>query len=579
MSDRLTQKGRNLLMQIGRESRQLIAAVVVFGFFVNLLMLAGPLYILNVYDRVLSSRSVETLVALTLLLAFVYIMMGILDYVRGRIMGRVGAEFQTALDKPVFDATLRATRLRQMPEQAATGVQDLEAAQRLITSPALLALFDLPWVPLFFLGIFVFHPILGFLALGGAALILTLAVLNQYALRRHVGAAQTAHLAAENISTQIRAEGGLVLSMGLRSAAFDRWHHARDRSLACNMTATDTSGAFTAIIKSFRLFLQSAILGLGAYLVLQNQLSAGAMIASSILMGRALAPIEAVIGQWGVIQRGWAGWTNLAVLLGHFPPEKQRLGLPRPDARLVVDQLTVVPPGSQIPVVRLVSFAVDGGSAVGIIGPSGAGKSSLARAMTGAWPHAAGRIQLGDAGLDQYDADALGQYIGYLPQRVQLFDGTVKENIARLSAKPDDQKVLAAAKAAAAHDLILGLSDGYDTVISDGGRHLADGAVQRIGLARALYGDPVMVVLDEPNASLDHAGTIALNRVIAGLKAEGKIVFIATHHPSGIEHCDMLLVLEKCVRKAFGPKTLVLAEVVRNHQDIAHHTGKAGALA
>ncbi len=565
-------------MQIGRESRQLIAAVVVFGFFVNLLMLAGPLYILNVYDRVLSSRSVETLVALTLLLAFVYIMMGILDYVRGRIMGRVGAEFQTALDKPVFDATLRATRLRQMPEQAATGVQDLEAAQRLVTSPALLALFDLPWVPLFFLGIFVFHPILGFLALGGAALILTLAVLNQYALCRHVGAAQTAHLAAENISTQIRAESELVLSMGLRGAISDRWQHARDRSLACNMNTADTSGAYTAIIKSFRLFLQSAILGLGAYLVLQNQLSAGAMIASSILMGRALAPIEAVIGQWGVIQHGRAGWTNLAVLLGHFPPEKQRLGLPRPDARIVVDQLTVVPPGSQIPVVRLVSFAVDGGSAVGIIGPSGAGKSTLARAMTGAWPLAAGRIQLGGAGLDQYDADALGQYIGYLPQRVQLFDGTVEENIARLSAKPDDQKVLAAAKAAAAHDLILGLPDGYDTVISDGGRHLADGAVQRIGLARALYGDPVMVVLDEPNAGLDHAGIIALNRAIAELKAEGKIVFIATHHPSGIEHCDMLLVLEKGLRKAFGPKTPVLAEVVRNHQDIAHHTGKASAL-
>lgn len=566
-------------MQIGRESRQLIAAVVVFGFFVNLLMLAGPLYILNVYDRVLSSRSVETLVALTLLLAFVYIMMGILDYVRGRIMGRVGAEFQSALDKPVFDATLRATKLRQMPERATTGVQDLEAAQRLITSPALLALFDLPWVPLFFLGIFIFHPILGFLALGGAALILTLAVLNQYALRRHVGAAQTANLAAKNISTQIRAESGLVSSMGLRNAAFDRWQHARDRSLACNMNAADTSGAFTAIIKSFRLFLQSAILGLGAYLVLQNQLSAGAMIASSILMGRALAPIEAVIGQWGVIQRGWAGRTNLAILLDHFPPEKQRLGLPRPDARLVVDQLTVVPPGSQIPVVRLVSFAVDGGSAVGIIGPSGAGKSTLARAMTWVWPPAAGRIQLGGAGLDQYDADALGEYIGYLPQRVQLFDGTVKENIARLSANPDDKKVLAATKAAAAHDLILGFPDGYDTVISDGGRHLADGAVQRIGLARALYGDPVMVVLDEPNASLDHAGTIALNRVIAGLKAEGKIIFIATHHPSAIEHCDMLLVLEKGARKAFGPKTPVLAEVVRNHQDITHHTGKAGALA
>ena len=566
-------------MHVGKESRHLVAAVAVFGFFVNLLMLAGPLYILNVYDRVLNSRSIETLVALTLLLAFLYIMMGVLDYVRGRIMGRVGARFQSSFDKPVFDATLSATTLRRMPEQAATGIQDLEAVQRLITSPALLFLFDLPWVPLFFLGIFVFHPLLGFFALSGATIILALAILNQYALRQPVREAQTAHLASENIGAEIRAESALVSCMGMRGTAFDRWHHARERALACSMNAADTSGILTAIIKSFRLFLQSAMLGFGAYLVLQNQLSAGAMIASSILMGRALAPIEAVVGQWGVIQRGYAGWSNLAVLLGHFQPKRHVMNLPRPDARLVVDQLTVAPPGSQTAAVRLLSFGVNGGSAVGILGPSGAGKSTLALAMTGVWPLAAGRIELDGAALDQYCPDALGKYIGYMPQRVHLFDGTIKGNIARLSARPDDQKVLAAAKAAAAHDMILGLPDGYDTVISDSGRHLADGTIQRIGLARALYGDPVMVILDEPNASLDHAGTMALNRAIAVLKAEGKIIFIISHHPSAIENCDLLLVLEKGARKAFGPKNTILAEVVRNHQDITQHSSKAGAMA
>ena len=578
MSDELTTRGRTELVNTRKQSRHLYWVVAVFSFFVNLLMLTGPLYMLNIYDRVLSSGSFETLLALSVLVAFLYGMMGILDFVRGRVMGRVGARFQASLERRVFAAVLKATTLNRAPREATTGLRDLESVQRLITSPALMSLFDLPWVPLFFLGIFIFHPLMGMLAVGGAVVLLIVALLNQIVTRKPLEAANAASFASEQLGAHIRTESEMVHSLGMREAAFDRWQVARGESLDTTIGAADASGTFTALTKAFRLFLQSAMLGLGAYLVLTNQLTAGAMIAGSILLGRALAPIELLVGQWAMFQRGREGWRNLCVLLGQVPAEEPRTTLPKPKARLVADQVTVVPPGEKHAALRMISFEVSPGQAVGVIGTSGAGKSTLARVITGVWHPAGGKIRLDGAALDQYDPDVLGQHVGYLPQRVQLFEGTIKENIARMSMQPDDGKVVAAAKTAAAHEMILKLPDGYDTRVSATSGRLSGGQIQRIGLARALYGDPVVIVLDEPNSNLDNEGSQALNQAIKSLKADGKIVFIMAHRPSAIQECDLLLVIEGGARRAFGPKDEVLAESVKNHSDIQRSSGKAGGV-
>ena len=575
MADATTNPGRAELIEARRESRGLYWLVAIFSFFVNLLMLTGPLYMLNVYDRVLSSRSFETLVALSVLVAFLYGMMAILDFVRGRIMGRVGARFQARLDRRVFGAVLRATTLNRAPREAATGLRDLESVQRLITSPALMALFDLPWAPLFFFGIFIFHPALGILALVGGAVLVAVAVMNQSSSRKPLETVNSASFASEQLGSQIRNESEMVHSLGMREAAFDRWQLARGRSLDATIGAADSAGTYTAMTKAFRLFLQSAMLGLGAYLVLMGQLSPGAMIAGSILLGRGLAPIEMIVGQWAVFQKGREGWQRLATLLGTIPEEPKRTQLPKPRARLLADQVTVVPPGEKQAALRMISFEVQPGQAVGVIGTSGAGKSTLARVLTGVWPPAGGKVRLDGASLEQYEQ---GQHIGYLPQRVQLFDGTIKENIARMSMQPDDALVVKAAQKAAAHEMILKLPDGYDTRVSAHGGRLSGGQLQRIGLARAMYGDPVVLVLDEPNSNLDNDGSIALNNAIKAFKAENKIVFIMAHRPAAIQECDLLLVIDAGTRRAFGPKDEVLREMVRNHDQITRIGGQGGGV-
>jgi PrtD family type I secretion system ABC transporter len=568
MAKDTTSIGRSELRSVRKQSRGLYWSVAIFSFFVNMLMLTGPLYMLNVYDRVLGSRSLETLVALSLLVAFLYGMMGILDFVRGRVMGRVGARFQASLDRRVFAASMRGTTTGRAGRQAASGLRDLEAVQKLMTSPALMSLYDLPFAPFFFIGIFIFHPWMGYLGLIGAAILIAFALANQSSSKRPLETATSATYQAEMMGSQIRAEADLVQSLGMRGAAFGRWQIARAKSLDANIAATDTGGTYSSLIKAFRLFLQSAMLGLGAYLVLQNQMTPGGMIASTILLGRALAPIESIVGQWAVFQRGSEGWENLAVLLGEFPEENKRTALPRPKAMLELEQVTVIPPGENQATLRMISFVVQPGQAVGVIGVSGAGKSTLAKALTGLWPPTAGKIRLDGASLDQYDPDVLGQYIGYLPQRVALFDGTIKDNIARLSLTPDDAAVIKAAKQAAAHDMIIRLPDGYDTRVSANGGRLSGGQIQRIGLARAMYGDPVVLVLDEPNSNLDNDGSNALNQAIRAMKADGRCILIMAHRPAAIQECDMLLMIENGMRRAYGPKDEVLKEIVKNHREI-----------
>lgn len=567
--------GRDELRNARRQGRTLYWVVGIFSFFANLLMLTGPLYMLQVYDRVLGSRSEETLVALSLLVAFLYGVMGILDYSRGRIMARVGARFQSALDHRVFDAMVRRSAISPDPA-AQTGLADLEAVQRLISSPVLMAAFDLPWTPVFLAGILLFHPWLGMLALGGGALLIMITLLNQLFSRGPLMKANSATHRASMLSDEIRNEAEMIQSMGMRGAAFARWQSARDASLAESIGANDVGGTFTSMTKTLRLFLQSAMLGLGAYLVLQNEVTAGAMIAASILLGRALAPIEMAIGQWPLVQRASKGWSSLAELLEKVPPESQRTELPAPKAKLDIQALTIVPPGETRASLKSVSFRVEPGQAVGVIGSSGSGKSTLARALTGVWRPAGGSIRLDGASLDQYAPDDLGRYIGYLPQRVQLFDGTIAANIARLSGAPDSAAVVEAAKKAAAHDMIVNLPDGYDTRVAAGGGRLSGGQMQRIALARALYGNPVIVILDEPNSNLDNEGSMALNQAIRDHKAEGGSVLIMAHRPAAIQECDTLLVMDHGTRAAFGPKDKVLKEMVANHEQLKKSSTMGG---
>ncbi|KUF11009.1 type I secretion system permease/ATPase [Pseudoponticoccus marisrubri] len=575
MSTTRKNTGLDELKAARRQSRPYYWFVAIFSFFVNLLMLTGPLYMLQVYDRVLGSRSEATLIALSVLVVFLYSMMGILDYVRGRVMGRVAARFQNALDLRVFDAVVRRSAV-QPDELAQTGLRDLESIQRLMSSPVLMAGFDIPWTPVFLIAISIFHPWLGLLALTGGAVLVVITVVNQWVTRAPAVKSNMAVMQAEKTAEQIRQEAEMVQALGMRRFAFLRWMQARAASLEGQIKSADLTGTFTTMTKSFRLLLQSAMLGLGAYLVLQNELTPGAMIAGSILTGRALAPIELAIGQWALVERARKGWANLAQLLSEVPPEAERTALPRPKAQLDVQQLTVVPPGEQQAALRLVSFSLAPGQAVGVIGPSGSGKSTLARALTGIWRPAGGKIRLDGASLDQYGPDVLGQHVGYLPQRVTLFDGTIAENIARLSPQPDAEQVVAAAQKADAHEMILKLPQGYDTRVTAAGGRLSGGQMQRIGLARAMYGDPVLLVLDEPNSNLDNEGSEAVNKAIRSFKEQGKSVLIMAHRPAAIRECDLLLMIEGGSRAAFGPKDEVLRKMVQNHQQIQQNAGPGG---
>ena len=393
--------------------------------------------------------------------------------------------------------------------------------------------------------------------------------MNQWLSRGPTGKSARSTQAADTMATQIRAEAESVEAMGMRANASSRWKGARDAALGEHVSAADVGGTFSVVTKTLRLFLQSAMLGLGAYLVLRGELTAGAMIAASILLGRALAPIELLIGQWPLVLRARQGWSSLSKLLADVPPEPQRTALPRPAPILDVQGVAVVPPGKQHPSLRGVTFNIQPGQVVGVIGITGSGKSTLARALTGVWPLRTGTIRLGGAALDQYGSAVLGQHIGYLPQRVQLFDGTVSENIARLTPGADDAAVVAAAQKADAHQMILALPQGYDTPVTANGGGLSGGQLQRIGLARAMYGDPVLLVLDEPNSNLDAPGSAAFNRAVHDFKTAGGAILIIAHRPAAIRECDMIVLLEDGVMRAFGPKDEVLKNNVRNSDKLA----------
>lgn len=554
--------------------------VALFSICANLLLLSSPLYMMQVYDRVLGSRSLETLLALTVLVGFLLGVMGILDFIRGRILARAAARFYEQLENRVFMSVQDKVAAGFDDEDSQVALRDLEGMQKALSSPVISALFDLPWSPLFFLLIALFHPLLGAVALAGGLVLLSFAIFNQILTSRSVNSANMMMSSSHRIADSMRENAELIQGLGMRAAAFSKWQSIRNIAAAGEISATDRTGAFSSAGRTFRLALQSAMLGTGAYLVLTEGLTPGVMIASSVIMGRALAPIETLIAQWNLVQRALQGKDRLARMLESTPERKPPMQLGRPKAKLEVTGVTLVPPSPlgkpSKPTLQGVSFALEPGQAMGVIGVSGAGKSSLARALIGVWHPVSGKIRLDGAGLNQFGLDELGSYIGYLPQQVTLFDGTIAENIARLAQTPDPEQVVAAARKAAVHDMILQLPLGYETQLKVAGSRLSGGQIQRIGLARALYGDPLLLVLDEPNSNLDNVGSQALNKAVAEARRDGRVVVIMAHRPTALQLCDKILILDNGRQRAFGDKDAVLREHLENPGAVqaAQHASK-----
>ena len=546
-----------------RECRRAFRSVALFSGMVNLLMLAGPLYMLQVYDRVLSSRSVPTLIALSIFLVGAYAFQGVLDLIRSRVVVRSAAVLDQRLALAVHSAVIRLSVASRHPGDGPQPVRDLDAIRGFLTGAGPIAIVDLPWVPVFLTICFLIHPWLGVASTIGAVTLFTMTLLTERASRAPAKAlAQDAGRRSIMVEAQRRG-GETIMAMGMGGALGQRWAGVNNRYIAATASLSDVAGGFGSASKVLRLLLQSVILGLGAYLVIRQEMTAGAMVAASIMMGRALAPIETAIANWRAFIGARQAITRLSEALTRAAPKREVTSLPRPARSLEVEHVVMVAPGGTKPVVANVRFALKAGQAVGIIGPSGAGKTSLVRALVGIWRPAKGCVRLDGAALDQWDLDQLGQHVGFISQTVELFDGTISENIARMNVKPDADAVLRAAKAAGAHELILRLPNGYDTPIGEGGEALSGGQRQRIALARALYGDPFLIVLDEPNSNLDNEGEMALRQAIANLKTRGAIVVLIAHRPSVLAVCDHILVLGNGEQKDFGSRDEIMQKMTR----------------
>jgi PrtD family type I secretion system ABC transporter len=545
-----------------KDCRRAFWSVAVFSGFVNLLMLAGPLYMLQVYDRVLSSRSVPTLLALTVFVVGAYAFQGALDLIRSRIVMRAASLLDTHLDGSVHSAVVRLANQGGAPQNAMQPVRDLDQIRAFLTGTGPLAIVDLPWMPIF-LGIcFLLHPWLGVTALAGAMILLGLTALTEW-LSRAPGRDLGQHVGLRASSMEAdRRNSESVAAMGMEPALTERWTTANRRYLGVLARASDVTGTLGSMSKVFRLLLQSAVLGVGAFLVIQGQLTAGAMVAASIMMGRALAPIETVIANWRAFEGARQSIRRLSAVLARMMPATRPTDLPRPAKYFQVEDLTVVAPGGKTPIVKDVKFTLEAGEALGIVGPSGTGKTSLVRVLLGIWPAARGAVRFDGAKLDQWAPAFLGQSIGFVSQNVDLFDGTIAENISRMAAKPDSEAVLEAAREAGAHDMIVRLPAGYDTPIGDGGAVLSGGQRQRIALARALYGKPFLLVLDEAGSNLDGEGENALLGAVKMAKARGAIVIMVAHRPSALAHCDKVMLLANGGQQAYGPREETLRKIL-----------------
>ena len=529
----------------------------------NVLMLTGAIFMLEVYDRVLPSRSVPTLIGLAMLAGGLYVALGLLDLIRGRILTRIGISLDEALSERIYQTIVRLPSIVGLRNDGAGPMRDLDSVRSFLGSLGPVALFDLPWMPVYLGLCFAFHFWIGMTATVGALILVMVTVLTEWFSRKPTMSATELAQSRNAMIESSRRNSEALVAMGMVPHLTGRWSRVNQEFLASNRRASDAAGGFGAISKVLRLMLQSAVLGVGAYLVIYQQASAGIIIAGAIISARALAPVDIAIAHW----RGWVAarqsWDRLKKLLATIPPDSEPMPLRAPQMSLVVENASVAPPGTRKPAVRDLSLKLQRGSGLGVIGPSGSGKSSLARMLVGYWAPANGKVCLDGASLDQWAPDILGRHIGYLPQYVELLNGNVAQNISRFEPDADPEAIRVAAETAGAHQMIVSLEDGYSRQIGERGSALSAGQAQRIALARALYRDPFLVVLDEPNSNLDAEGEAALTQAILSIRARGGIVIVVAHRPSAIAGVDLVLAMKEGRAVAFGPKDEVLAKVLQ----------------
>ncbi len=551
---------RSTVGQALLSARKAFWGVGIFSIFVNMLMLTGPIYMLQVYDRVLASRSISTLVAISVLMAALYAFMGFLDFCRSRVLIRLANQFEESLGERTYRIWLKQGLMGRAAARHAP-LNDLSTLRQFLSGNAPGTFFDIPWVPLFIVVIFFLHWTLGVMAIFGAVIIFFAAMMNEWGTRKPLVESMKLRRMEQAFAQQTHRNADSIEAMGMGDNMRQRWQFMSQKSAKESQTASDRSGSSTAFSKAFRMFIQSAILGLGGALAVMQIITPGAMIAGSIIMGRALAPIQMAIGQWRGFNAARDAYSRLNAFYEIVPEDGDNLQLPAPKGHLSVENMTAGPPGAQSAVLAGLHFQLKPGQGLGVIGPSAAGKSTLARLLVGIWLPQKGAVRLDGATFDQWSHDEVGKHIGYLPQEVELFDGTVGENISRFNGGATPEAIVEAARWAGVHELILRLPEGYDTRIGEGGAVLSGGQTQRVALARALYGDPVLIVLDEPNASLDAEGDAALSRAIAEARKRDKTVIVMAHRPSAIAAVDQLLMLKDGRQAAFGPKEEVLKEL------------------
>jgi ATP-binding cassette subfamily C protein PrsD len=542
--------------------RSACLSVGLFSGMINMLMLTGAFFMLQIYDRVLPSRSVPTLVALAILVAVLFAFLAILDMIRGRMLVRIGASLDDALSARVYDAIVRLPLRVGNRGDGLQPLHDLDTVRGFLSGPGPNALFDLPWMPLYIGIVAAFHIALGIAATIGAIILITLTLMTEALARRPMRTATDFAQTRNVLAEASRRNAEVLRGLGMARHMNARWSEANQSYLASNQRASDVAGGFGSVSRALRMLLQSAVLGIGAYLVISQAATAGIMIAAAILVARALAPVDQAIANWKGFVAARQSWKRLRKLFEMLPASETPLALPAPTASLVVEHATAVPSGEKKVVVYDVSFKLESGQGLGIIGPSASGKSSLLRLIVGAWHPVGGKIRLDGAALDQWCPEALGQHIGYLPQDVELFAGTVAENIARFEPEATSEDIIEAARAAGVHELILGLPQGYETEIGEQGEILSAGQRQRIALARALYRAPFLVVLDEPNSNLDSEGEAALIQAILGVRDRGGIFIVVAHRPSALAGVDFVLVMANGKAVSFGPKDKVLPKVL-----------------
>ncbi|SED67127.1 ATP-binding cassette, subfamily C, EexD [Pseudomonas frederiksbergensis] len=565
----------NSLQNALKACRDSFISVGFFSLFINALMLVPIFYMLQVYGRVLSSRSLTTLAMLTLIMTLLVVTLGSLEWVRSRIMVRVSTRLDVLLSRQVYKASFKRALDSGGMDASAQSLNDLTGLRQFLSGNGLFAFFDAPWLPIYIAVMFLFHPWFGWVATGSALLLLLLAFINERLTGPALAQANKEHIGATLYTTKNLRNAEVIESMGMLETLMDRWGRRQRNVLLLQSRASDRGAIVSTISKSFRILVQSLVLGLGAYLAVEQQLGVGLVFAGSVLLGRALAPIDLIIGSWKGFIAARSQYARLNDILDKQLAQPERMSLPAPQGHVQVENLVVTAPGSKTPIIKNISFSVPAGCMVGIIGPSAAGKSTLARALMGVWVPQHGVVRLDGADISAWDKHELGPHIGYLPQDIELFEGSVSENIARFT-EVDSEKVILAARTAGVHEMILLLPDGYDTVIGSEGVMLSGGQRQRIGLARALYGNPRLIVLDEPNSNLDEVGDRALAAAIQQLKRNGATLFVITHRTNIVSQLDRLMVMTDGVISLYGPRDHVLAKL-NAQQQVQKHTAQAGA--